>query len=304
MRARTQDAIRLFSPLFAVLPPELFYIEILPNEKYLAGAELSQLSYETAICARDIALSGARPVGFNIAVGNPTLADVSRMQEGAEALVSYDGAVGYHNYAVPGAQLSKDLDLRHEAMKSLLPKGTKWVLNEGLYDHGIIDGRLAGWRDSSFRLMAADVVRYVRRIAQHLSADPSVVMWTPFGAGCEQHWIDLGFQYDNEDEITAIFQELYEVGDLGESPSYKIGEGFRRMVPYLGEPLENEVYHFPATPMEASLAVFANGTATWFKAANETVGIRSDGTIFTDKGNHGDGQGTVYRVNSNVLTPA
>lgn len=288
MRAKTQQAIRLFEPAFKYFEG-LFYVEILPNEKYSEGAELTKLGEMSIPCAEDIVRAGALPVMLNLSVANPkNPADIRLVYDAVEQLNKFNGLIDYHNYTVPHNQLSYDLDLRHVRMSAYLPIGTRWWLGEGLYDHGIIDGRLAGWRDASFHQSPEDVSRYVRRIAQKLSADRSVVAWTPFGAGPANDW--LSFQYDNESIITQVFTEMYEVWSMP-----KLGQGLQRMITYLGQPLEDEVYHFAGTPMEASLAVFENGTATWFKAANETVGIRSDGTIFTDKGNNGDGS-SVWQV--------
>lgn len=288
MRAKTQEAIRLFEP--AIQYVRDFYIEVLPNEKYTEGDELHRLADESIPCARDISEAGARPVILNLPVGNPANpSDMTRIASEVDYVCSIlRGAVGYHNYTVPGNQLSLDLDLRHRTMAQYLFESTRWWLNEGMYDHGIIDGRLAGWRDASFHQSAEDVSRYLRRLLQEVSKDKTVIGDTPFGAGPASDW--LSFQYDNEPVITQVFTELYEVAN-----DIQIGQGFRRMIPYLGVPLENEVYHFAGTPMETSLAVFENGVANWYKASNETVGQRSDGAIFTDKGNHGDGT-SVWQV--------
>lgn len=291
MRVKTQQAIRLFEPAFKIFNGN-FYVNILPNEKYTEGIELRRLSDMTVVCAQDIHAAGARPLGFSLPVGNPrNPEDADIMWAAAVELDKLDGAIDYHNYAIPTQMLSQDLDLRHEAMAEYLPMNTKWWLGEGLFDHGILGPPLAGWRYPDFHIDVEFTARYVRRIAQRLSRNPRVIAWTPFGAGPANDW--LTFQYDNEPLITQIFQELYEVDVDG---THRIGQGFRRMIPYLGAPLEDEVYHFPGTPMETSLAVFENGTATWYKVANITTGIRSDGAVFTDKGNAGDGS-TIWKIN-------
>lgn len=293
MIPKTREAIEYFKNLGSILGQEYWFVEIWPNEKFTEGDELKRLSDNTVECARIVADSGARPIGFNLPVANPRkVSDTAYCYNGAVALVENGGLFGYHNYTIPTQQLSLELDLRHQAMKQFLPWATKWALNEGMFDHGIIDGHLAGWRYEPFHVDVDFVARYTRAIAQKLAADLSVKLWTPFGAGVDDKW--RTFEYDNAPQIVQVFQELYEVN--GQDGNVNVGPGFKRMIPYLGTPLEDEVYHFPGTPMETSLAVFQNGSAAWQKATNETVGTRaSDGAIFTDKGNNGDGH-TVWCV--------
>lgn len=283
MRAKTQHAIQFFQPAIDAFPG-LFHVEIWPNEKFTEGFELQRLGELSIPCAQDIYEAGGLPVCLNLPVANPknpkTLTLVYESVE--EIITKYSGSVGYHNYTVPWRALDTDLDLRHEVMALYLPPGTRYWLNEGLFDRGLIDGKLAGWRDEIFHQSAEDVSRYLRRIAQRLSQDKRVIGYTPFGAGTASDW--WTFKYDNEPVIVQVFTEMYEVAD-----DIHIGQGFQRMIKHLGQPLESEVYHFAGTPMETSLAVFENGTASWYKITNETVGQRSDGAIFTDKGNQGDG---------------
>lgn len=283
MIPKTREAIRYFHKLIAIAPG-LIFIEIWPNEKFTEGDELKRLSENTVECARIVWDSGARPIGFNLPVANPAnVADCYHMNEGAAALWQYGGLVGYHNYTLPTQQLSKFLDLRHVEMAKHISSEVYWALNEGMFDHGIAGMPLAGWRYEPFHIDADFTAAYTRSIAQRLSADPRVKLWTPFGAGPANNW--LSFQYDNEPKICQVFQEQYNV-----NPDYTIGEGFKRMIAVLGSPLEDEVYHFPGTDMETSLAVFQNGSASWRKITNETVGTRNDGAIFTDLGNNGNGQ--------------
>lgn len=295
MLQRTEDAANIFRPVLNIVGKDNCWLEILPNEKYQAGGELAKLAEYTMRGAELVDRLGYRPIGFNFSVGNPSNIDELRLiYPACEALNYYRGAVGYHNYSIPGEWLNTWLDLRHIRMKAYLPPSTKFWLNEGFIDHGIIDGRLAGWRDASFNLDINTAQRLFRAQAQRLASDLDVVAWTPFSAGCFNDWRDKGFEYANEIELCNIFSELYEVGGEG-GMEYKIGQGFKRMINFLGQPLEHETYHFPGTPLETSLAVFENGTATWYKIANQTVGIRSDGAIFTDKGNQGDGT-NVWKV--------
>lgn len=299
---KTRQAIKLFAPLRARLPDGIAWLENPINEKYVAGDELRRLGDVTVRCAQLCIEAGFLPVGFNFPVGNPariagaTIDGITYTTANSELRLIYDavaelnklgGAVGYHNYTVPTNQLDDWLDLRHLRMAKELPPSTRWWLSEGMYDYGIIGNVLRGWRYEPFHQGADDVARYLRRLAQRVSADLSVIGDTPFGAGPTPDW--SSFQYDNEPGIVAVFAEKYPVADTP-----VIGQGLRRMIPYLGQPLESEVYHFPGTPMEMSAAVFENGVAQWYRASNETVGQRSDGVIYTDKGNNGDGN--VYQV--------
>lgn len=286
---RTDIAIRTFSPLQNVMGADL-YLEVPINEAYQAGAELGLHAGAVSRCAQKIFNAGMRPVGFNFSVGNPAnYEDLHRILDASYTLIACGGAIGYHNYSVPSKWLDPDLDLRHRKMLAYLPAGTRFWLNEGFIDHGILDGRLAGWRDGDFHLDAESASRLLRRQAQELSKDTAVIGWTPFGAGAYDMW--QSFEYANEPVMCQVFSELYEVGAM----QVNVGAGLRKMIPYLGQPLESEVYHFAGTPMETSLAVFENGCATWHKSANETVGIRSDGAVFSDRGNNGDGS-SVWQV--------
>lgn len=293
MLERTQQAAELFRPILNIVGKDNCWLEILPNEKYQAGDELGLLAENTMRGAELVSNLGYRPIGFNFSVGNPSnISELNLIYPACDSLNYYQGAVGYHNYSIPSHWLDTWLDLRHVRMKEYLPPGTKFWLNEGFIDHGIIDGRLAGWRDSVFNLDVYAAQRLLRLQAQALAKDLSVVGWTPFGAGCFDDWYNKGFEYADEPLLCSVFSELYEIEGGME---YRIGEGFRRMIAYIGQPLEHETYHFPGTPMETSVAVFENGVAQWYKVTNETMAQRGDGAIFTDRGNHGDGR-TVWKV--------
>lgn len=294
-------ACETFKGLLFTIDPDHLWLEVVINEKFMFGDELRRLGDVTVVCAEYIFGAGYRPVGFQIPVGNIAkingatiqgitynlqTSEMNLIREAVRRLTSLRGAVGYHNYTVPGSQMSNWLDLRHERMALELPDDTQWWLSEGLYDHGIIDGNLQGWRYEPWHQSADMVAGYLRRVSQHLANDLSVIGSTPFGAGPTQDWIDRGFQYDNENVITQIFTEAYPV-DATVSPV--IGTGLKKLIPFLGQPLESEVYHFAGSPIETSLAVFANGQGTWYRASNETVGVRADGYIYSDHGNTGDG---------------
>lgn len=300
-----EESIRAFENLQHVVAPENLWLEDGINEANQTGEELKYRDAGVQRNAPRIRAAGFRPVGFNFSVANPPridgatvngelitpeTSDLRFIQDGTRALIENDGAIGYHNYTIPSQFQSSWYDLRHRRMRRELPPGINWWLGEGLFDHGIVDGRLAGWRDDYFHLNAEQCAQYVRWETQELSKDFDVVAWTPFGAGAYEDW--WSFEYANEQVIINVFTELY---DVTEPTPINVGQGLRRMIPYLGQPLENEVYHFPGTPMEVSLAVFENGTAMWYRYSNEVVGQRSDGAIFTDRGNNGDGS-TVWEV--------
>jgi len=54
--------------------------------------------------------------------------------------------------------------------------------------------------------------------------------------------------------------------------------------------LFRSVYHFPGTGEETSLAVTPKGYATYRKSTNRVVVVGDDGSVWDDRGNHGDGQ--------------
>jgi hypothetical protein len=298
-----EDSIREFERLLPIVNAENLWLEDGINEAYQSGEELGYRNDAVENASIKINNAGFRPVGFNFSVANPPkiinatvngelitpeTSDMRFIQGAAHALMENNGAIGYHNYSVPTSFLSDWYDLRHRRMRQELPVDIKFFLGEGAFDHGIIDGRLAGWRDDTFHLSAEDFSRYVRGWAQELTKDNSVIAWTPFGAGAYSDW--HSFEYANENIVTSIFSEQYEVAE-----DIIIGQGFQKFIAYLGQPLENEVYHWPGTPLETSVAVFENGCAMWYKVNNEVIAQRSDGAVFHDRGNNGDGV-TVWRL--------
>lgn len=304
VRDRTLRAGNKFSGLLSRVPAHTVHLESTINERFVAGDELRRHADVMVEVARDCVMSGYVPICFNIPVGNiariaganvngtmytTVTSEMNLIRDAVREINKLNGLIGYHNYTTPDKPLDTWYDLRHERMAAELPADTQWWLGEGMYDYGIINNNLLrGWRYEPFHQSADDVARYFRRLAQHLAADTRVVAATPFGAGTPNDWAT--FQYDNEPVICQIFEERYPVDD---TPT--IGAGFKRMIPYLGAPLESEVYHFPNTPMEMSAAVFEKGVAQWYRATNETVGQDFNGTIFTDRGNQGDGS-TVWQV--------
>ena len=69
-----------------------------------------------------------------------------------------------------------------------------------------------------------------------------------------------------------------------------VGQGFNKAKPFIGNFLEDEIYHFPGSYHEVSAAVGELGVAFWIKATNETVIYRLDKSIYVDGGNDGDGR--------------
>ncbi len=68
-----------------------------------------------------------------------------------------------------------------------------------------------------------------------------------------------------------------------------VGQGFQKCVPFIGNYIENEIYHAAGTPNETSVALAEHGYATYRKATNQTVATCDDGRVYDDLGNHGDG---------------
>ncbi len=78
-----------------------------------------------------------------------------------------------------------------------------------------------------------------------------------------------------------------------ETTDIVVGQGFNKAIPVIGEFRASEVWHWPQTPHETSMAVGENGYTTWAKASNETVVTvtagPNAGEIWRDHGNDGDG---------------
>ena len=69
-----------------------------------------------------------------------------------------------------------------------------------------------------------------------------------------------------------------------------VGTGFQKAVPYIGNFIEDEVYHFPGGDHEVSLAVAESGYATWNRRTNETIAYVNNGSVYRDWGNWKDGK--------------
>ena len=70
---------------------------------------------------------------------------------------------------------------------------------------------------------------------------------------------------------------------------YEVGEGFKKVAHLVGPWLEPIVYHFAGTDHEIGVAKGAKGTALWDKSRNETYAYCSNGEIWADYGNYGNG---------------
>jgi hypothetical protein len=292
---------------------DLLYVEIPINEAFQTGSELSQLAEASMPQARKIHSAGFKPVAFNFSVGNPPRvlganvngeivqsdSDIARIAYAAQVVCGEcNGCIGYHGYGIPTAWNDEWLGLRYRRMHSELRDyhgvTARWWLGEAGIDHGIIDGRLGGWRLEEFNLTSGEYAEMVRSNCQEVAKDNYVIAASFFGAGGyysdnpQQNWTT--FEYSDCHDVLDVFTEQYEVMALPD-----IGSGFQKFIPYLGQPLENELYHFPGTEYETSMAVFENGSAMWTRATNEVVATRSDGAVFHDRGNAGDGV-TVWRL--------
>lgn len=77
----------------------------------------------------------------------------------------------------------------------------------------------------------------------------------------------------------------------GRSRPMRVGEGFRKAETLVGPWREDEIYHWPGTPDEVSLAVGERGFAVWCRATNETIAyVRNGQQLWADGGNVGDGR--------------
>lgn len=294
----------------------LMYVEVPINEQFQTGDELSRLAEATIPQARKIAQAGFKPVAFNFSVGNPprimgadvngeivnSNSDIARIAAAAQVTcVECQGCIGYHGYGIPNAWNDSWLGLRyrrmHTELRDLHGVTARWWLGEAGVDHGIIDGRLGGWRLPEFDLTSWEYTQMVRSNCQESSADSYVIGLSFFGAGGyysdnpQQNWTT--FEYSDCHDVLSVFSELYETEVTPVPPP--VGQGFQRMIPYLGQPIESEVYHYPGTDNETSMAVFEYGSAMWTRKSNETLGLHIDGSVYSDLGNRGDGR-TVHKL--------
>jgi hypothetical protein len=113
-------------------------------------------------------------------------------------------------------------------------------------------------------------------------------LWeSPYG----DHWQN---DLSRNPEIAKALRAL-AIEDGSQPGDFVIGQGFRRMVPYIGAFVEHQLYHLPGTAHEASLAIAVNGYATWDPVTNETLAHGLGGEVWTDRGNQGDGV-SVWRL--------
>lgn len=111
-----------------------------------------------------------------------------------------------------------------------------------------------------------------------------------FEAGTTRDWDNYSI-----DQIAPI-QSARTSSSMGGKTMPDVGQGFQKCVPLIGTYDENEVYHFPGTNEETSLAVTANGYATYRKTTNETIAHHDDGRIWRDFGNHSIDGGQMHQV--------
>ena len=67
-----------------------------------------------------------------------------------------------------------------------------------------------------------------------------------------------------------------------------VGEGFKKVEHLVGPWLEGQVYHWPGSSHEVSMAVGQHGVAVWYKLRNETYAMLATGEVYADMGNYGD----------------
>ncbi|MFH0902261.1 MAG: hypothetical protein V2A73_16645, partial [Pseudomonadota bacterium] len=123
---------------------------------------------------------------------------------------------------------------------------------------------------------------------ESLYAYDYVLAGTPFIAQdpTGQHSIN---DWSRRPEILQLVTAHPKTGG-GSVPVPVVGAGFAKCEPFVGPWLESEVWHFPGTIHEVSLAVGQQGYATWCKATNETTAYVVAGQeVWTDRGNLGDG---------------
>lgn len=112
----------------------------------------------------------------------------ARVAPAVQATIDADGAVGLHEYGVPGPTwLDGWLNGRFERVRDeLLALGIRgarfWIGEHGI-DHGVLDGRLGGYRDAEFHLDGAGYGALLARSFARYALAPDVLGVSVFLCG-------------------------------------------------------------------------------------------------------------------------
>src|ERR1041385_153887 len=161
---------------------------------------------------------------------------------------------------------------------------------------------------ANFRITDSNTPQHLVDCGYYWQGDSHVLGWTgfiaddPTGAHQDNCWPKnqtLLDRYKNTTRTEKPEQGYVPILPPAPPPTgWDIGAGFKKCVPILGEPKENEFYHFKDLPeLKVSVAVFEDGYATWNPQTNETVAYKkSDASIWRDGGNNPVAGGNMVQV--------
>jgi len=144
-----------------------------------------------------------------------------------------------------------------------------------------VEGGIGGWIADGLSpsRYAAELTAYDTEI----SKDSYVLGATPFTAGPTPDWANY-----STDTVSSLL--------AGVSPVATVGQGFTKCISFIGGFIQDQLYHFPGTANETSLAVAERGYAVWRKSTNETWCFADDGSSYRDFGNHSTNGGALVKV--------
>lgn len=93
-------------------------------------------------------------------------------------------------------------------------------------------------------------------------------------------WVNPDMELPTTVDVKDTPLELVFPMVFGETPV--VGTGFKKAEPLVGPWLESEVYHWPGSQYEVSMAVGQKGVAIWIKSRNETYAMLNTGQIYAD----------------------
>lgn len=284
-------------------------IETTYNEELQSGADLLRHNDYALWQVAQIHGLGKRAIVGNFSVSNPPV-DPLTVEGLVEAYRPFVPAIkagddlGLHEYGwgqmiYPHAYWTFRYRAVRTALQRLGVQDPSICLTEYGYDHGIVDGRIWGYRGREGfpeTKYADDLLGAAERLAED-----GYVRWASLfinGAYGDFATFELAGARSVERVVNTQIRGVRE-GHQQLSFGRRVGPGLQKAAPVLGLPLEDEVYHFPGTPREVSLAIFERGYATWNPRTNETVAYVTEGLeagdIHADFGNWRDGRLVLVR---------
>ena len=247
--------------------------------------------------------AGKRYLCGSFSVGNPV--DIEGDWLSLAQAVKAADALGLHEYGTPTVLSGGGWHtLRYRrVVERLWRLGiTPRIIITELGIDRVVEGGYRGWRKSgvSAQQYAEQLAAYDREIQQ----DDYVLGACIFTCGGNRDWVD--FNIDGEGAI-AEYIRTNTTGPatwpVGVTPAPQpeppvpipggnmiIGAGLKKGESLIGPYLESEVYHFPGTDREVSMAVGEYGYATWSRKTNETAVHTNTGEVYRDYGNWREGK--------------